>query len=156
VLLAGCGSARTPGVATAGGATRGASASASASADPAARERQFASCMRQHGVDMPDPDPGDKNITLPGGDHGKNSAAVQACQHLLGGKLGARPDATQLAKLRAYARCMRAHGIADFPDPDPATGGFTLPKHATGDLDPNDPAFQQAQQSCTATVKGAS
>lgn len=156
LLLAGCGSARTPGVATAGGATRGASASASASADPVARERQFAACMRQHGVDMPDPAPGDKNITLPGGDHTKNSAAVQACQHLLGGKQGGRPDANQLAKLRTYARCMRSHGVTDFPDPDPANGSFTLPKHATGDLDPHSPTFQQAQRSCTSTVKGSS
>jgi hypothetical protein len=152
LLLAGCGSSGPPRVASARGtAHAAASASASASTDPQQRARQFAACMRQHGVDMPDPDPGDKNITLPGGEHAKNQAAVQACQHFLGAKAGGRPNAAQLAKLRDFAKCMRSHGIADFPDPDPDTGGFTLSKRAGSDLNGNDPRFQQAETACGQT-----
>lgn len=52
------------------------------------------------------------------------------------------------SKFLAYAQCMRAHGISDFPDPQ--GGGITLPNNAgsNGDLDPNNPRFQAADQAC--------
>jgi hypothetical protein len=152
--LAACGSDRAPGVATASGRAHSAAASASASSDPQTRGVRFAACMRQHGVNMPDPDPNSKDITVPEGDKTKNNAAIQACQHLLGNKMGGRPSAAQLAKLRKYSACMRSHGIADFPDPDPATGALTLSKQSGSDINPNDPRFQQAEQACSQTPKG--
>jgi hypothetical protein len=35
------------------------------------------------------------------------------------------PSAADLAKLKAYAKCMREHGIPDFPDPK-ADGTFPI------------------------------
>jgi hypothetical protein len=47
----------------------------------------------------------------------------------------------------AYAQCMRAHGVPDFPDPN-GQGGFTFQGGQEGDLGPDSPAFQQANQDC--------
>ncbi len=44
------------------------------------------------------------------------------------------------AKL-AFARCMRAHGVQDFPDPGSKPGSGS-------DLDPYDPTFESAYQAC--------
>jgi hypothetical protein len=43
----------------------------------------------------------------------------------------------------AYAKCMRAHGVADFPDPT-AQGGFALPSA----VDPNSSTFEEANKDC--------
>jgi len=47
----------------------------------------------------------------------------------------------------AYAQCMRAHGVADFPDPN-SQGGFTLQGGPNSDLSPNSSTFQQANEDC--------
>jgi hypothetical protein len=126
------GSAETPAVATAGGATPGASPTAQAADQEG---RQFAQCMREHGVDLPDPQPGDKGrVSLDGLDKDKVLGAVDACRDLMpsGGEKGKlNPD--QLEKQRALAVCMRANGVPDFPDPDPngaAVRDYVLDKHS--------------------------
>ena len=45
----------------------------------------------------------------------------------------------------AFAKCMRANGVPDFPDPK-AGGGFVFQKTAT--LDPSSPVFMAAQARC--------
>jgi hypothetical protein len=52
---------------------------------------------------------------------------------------GGSPQTGQLA----FARCMRAHGVADFPD----SGGPTQPSPGS-DLDPNNPSYRAARQAC--------
>ncbi len=47
----------------------------------------------------------------------------------------------------AYAKCMRAHGVPDFPDPS-SQGGFTLQGGPNSDLNPNSSAFEQANEDC--------
>jgi hypothetical protein len=49
-----------------------------------------------------------------------------------------------------YARCMRSHGVPNFPDPD-SSGGLVLPPN--GSVDPNSPQFQSAQQACQDKLK---
>ncbi|SFW62218.1 hypothetical protein [Amycolatopsis australiensis] len=91
--------------------------------------RDFAKCMREHGVDMPDPKPaGDgKGMSIAiqgdGADKGKIDAAQSACKHLMpnGGELKP-PSAEELDKMRKDAKCMREHGV-DMPDPDPSGKG---------------------------------
>jgi hypothetical protein len=51
----------------------------------------------------------------------------------------------QQASLR-YARCMRASGVPDFPDPKPG-GGFLF--QAGAGVDPSAPAFKAAQAKCS-------
>jgi hypothetical protein len=54
-----------------------------------------------------------------------------------------RPPADMQALLR-FARCMREHGIADFPDPQ-ADGRFPLPASLRGG---KTPSFLRANQAC--------
>jgi hypothetical protein len=57
-----------------------------------------------------------------------------------------------LAKLEDYAKCMRSHGIRDFPDPvtnpDGTGGAFNINGGPGSDLNHNDPRFQTANQAC--------
>ncbi|WP_041258989.1 hypothetical protein [Pseudofrankia inefficax] len=50
----------------------------------------------------------------------------------------------------AFAQCMRAHGVTNFPDPD-AQGYLTLPQG----IDPNTPQFQAAGQACASLLPDA-
>ncbi|MCP2340351.1 hypothetical protein [Actinomadura rupiterrae] len=135
-------------------------------ADEATAMRNFAKCMREHGVDMPDPD-GDGHVTMrmtgkPGAGKGPENdtgmqTAQKACQHLMpnGGK-PKKPTAAELDKMRKFARCMRDHGI-NMPDPN-ADGGITIKQSAgpgggagqklsAGGPD-SDPKFKAAQDAC--------
>jgi len=49
-----------------------------------------------------------------------------------------------------YSKCMRAHGVKDFPDPDFTAGGIHIQmKGGPGsDLNPNNPSFQRARAAC--------
>ncbi|HEY3262274.1 MAG TPA: hypothetical protein VGJ95_18745 [Pseudonocardiaceae bacterium] len=139
ILLAGCARAGDDSqVATAGG--QGAAATTTTSAQPPAddeeRMRQFASCMREHGVDMPDPEPGGGPVQLRGGpgdvDMSKMQAAMQACRSFLPN--GGEPrqlSPEDLEKARAMAECMREHGV-DVPDPDPDQGGLRIEARGGG------------------------
>jgi hypothetical protein len=116
---------------------------------PEDKERMLkhARCMREHGVDMPDPGP-DGNLQFGGsvgGDRNKAVEAASACQQYLpnGGELrNLSPE--QLEQARTFAKCMREHGI-DMPDPDPATGLSGL---LNSGVDFNSPAFKAAADAC--------
>jgi hypothetical protein len=61
-------------------------------------------------------------------------------------------DSPAKADPAAFASCMRAHGVADFPDPDAQgrikiTGSVSKGGQRTG-VDPNGPAWQNAMKSC--------
>ncbi|MEV6925886.1 hypothetical protein AB0M46_15510 [Dactylosporangium sp. NPDC051485] len=151
VLLTACSSPSSgPSVATAGSGT--ATPSASAAAGKAEANRQFAKCMREHGVDVPDPGP-DGNLQFDAnaaGDRNKAVQATSACQQYLpnGGDLkNLSPEQLELA--RAFAKCMREHGI-DMPDPDPNSGVAGILK---GNIDFNSPQFKSATEACKSTVK---
>jgi hypothetical protein len=133
------------------------SASASPSADEDVEEAllAFAECMRENGVNIPDPqidedgrlsfaqglggiDPNDPDV----------EAAFEACQEELpdiGQAIEFDPDqeaALADAQLE-FARCMRENGV-DIPDP---TGdGFTIGPDSG--IDPNDPDVQAAFEEC--------
>ncbi|WP_206785213.1 hypothetical protein [Amycolatopsis sp. MtRt-6] len=114
--------------------------------------REFAKCMREHGVDMPDPKPaGDGKGMIAVGpgeggdtDRSKAEAAHNACKTLLpnGGEMKP-PSAEELDKMRRQAKCMREHGV-DMPDPDP-TGKGAMRIGAPGD-DPK--KFEEAAKAC--------
>jgi hypothetical protein len=124
--LAACGgNATDDGVAGAGGATAKASASPTPSLSPEEARIKFAECMRQHGIDMPDPD-GSGRVEIRGGPggQGKLQAAMKACRHFqqqAGGRLGNPDDPKVRDQMVKFAQCMRQHGI-DMPDPKPGQG----------------------------------
>jgi hypothetical protein len=128
---------------------RGAEAAdATKSADQAMAE--FAACMREHGVDLPD----GGVVTNGSGEDPLNddpdfADAQEACEHLLegvtvGGDNSGELDAEMQDALLAYAECMRAEGI-DMPDP--TEGGLVA---EVGELpyDPFSPEFEAADEQC--------
>jgi hypothetical protein len=62
-----------------------------------------------------------------------------------------------LGEMMAYSKCMRSHGILDFPDPTPNPGGpgGSFSWSGTGqnhDLDPSNPRYQAANKACQALL----
>jgi hypothetical protein len=116
--------------------------------------QDFAKCMREHGQNVPDPDPNSGNVALtppPGGASAAWNTAMQACQHFLpnnGQPAVSNPQ--ELEALRSYAVCMRGHGI-ELTDPDPSTGRSKIQgrlANATRDQVINDPTYQAADGAC--------
>jgi hypothetical protein len=119
----------------------------------------YARCMREHGIDMPDPT-FDENgrgavaISGVGGSDGPNEATMKAaedaCQPIMQDVIDNAPeqDPEEVAKRQQealdFAKCMRDHGV-DFPDPVFEDGGRMTQKMT---VDPNDPNFQSAQEAC--------
>lgn len=163
-----------------GGSSKPSSASKAASSGSTAG-LAFSRCMRSHGVpNFPDPNtPGGGFQVNVSGYHSSVSignspginqqspafrAANSACQKLLPAGGGARPgeqhpSAAAIAQARAAAKCMRAHGVPNFPDPGtfmpsnpPAIGTvdningavFLIP----GSIDLQAPAVQHAATVC--------
>jgi hypothetical protein len=97
------------------------------------------------------------NPEIPGGYNGTNkggqgnSGSGQYCRSYLteaqialrGGQPQKQPDPAQLLK---FSECMRANWIPDFPDPTGDT--LAINRGAGGDLDPNNPTFQNASKVC--------
>jgi hypothetical protein len=110
----------------------GGSSPAASTAETANAGLKFAACVRAHGVpDYPDPRAG--RITVDTHTLSESTqvvdAALDKCQKDAPGvdvSALPRPSAAQLARLRvgalALAKCMRARGLVNFPDPIVAVG----------------------------------
>ena len=68
--------------------------------------------------------------------------------------LGIAQEKPDPAKMLNFSKCMRAHGVADFPDPSPG-GGLRVSAGPGSDLSPDNPIFQKAQQACQSVMQGA-
>ncbi len=137
---------------------------------------EFARCMREHGVDMPDPKSGpDGNGFIMVGPSAATATATatatagepiageglpeefkeadEACRHLLDDLIqdgGPPMDAEAQDKALKFAKCMREHGV-DMPDPDfsGGGGGFSIRIGGEGGgIDPGSQTFQDAQKAC--------
>jgi hypothetical protein len=115
----------------------------------------FASCIRSHGVpNWPDPNSNgvfDKTKLSSqqlGASTSRVQAAQRACQHLLPNG-GSGPNPAQVQQVKAlgleFSRCVRGHGLPNFPDPD-STG--RIPDPATVGIDQGSPKFEAANQAC--------
>lgn len=154
LAAAGCaGDAGTgDGVATAGGPASASASGRPTRGDVADKMRAFAACMREQGIDMPDPQvdaDGRVGMQIRGGAEGdpdKLTGAQQTCAHLMpqGDDLP-KPDAAAIEKMRAMAKCMRENGVPNFPDPS-ADGRIEI-KPDSG-FDPADPTVREAQKKC--------
>ena len=158
VALVACGS-------EAGG---GAGAGATSSEDKAFEGAlKFARCMREQGLDFPDPKRGNNGMVQVGGGPGqqfdpsdpKTEAASKKCGVHLEQGGGPPLDQAQQAKFQdafvKYARCMREQGI-DMPDPKSGEGGGGI-VFKVGDPnapDPESPRFKQADKECHSLLAG--
>ena len=141
-----------------GGAPAG---SAAAAPGPATYQQMaaYSQCMQSHGApDFPEPVKGpwggygyrmdpqiSSQLTGPG-----YNGALKACKKLQpkgGGLTPAERQAAINALLR-FARCMRTHGLPDFPDPTTNGRGIQI----NFPVDPNSPQFQSALKACRAVA----
>src|SRR6266540_3588276 len=117
--------------------------------------RDFTKCMREHGVDIPEPTSAPKagggggvgiEIQGNGPDKEKIDAANEACRKLLpnGGK-PPKLDAKQLDEMRKMAQCMREHGV-NMPDPDPNNPGIMVDPDGGEKVDPE--VMKKAAEAC--------
>ncbi|GAB3743211.1 hypothetical protein [Microlunatus parietis] len=123
------------------------------SAPPTPDAYAYAACMREHGIDMADPDP-KTGLPTVGDSVDPESAAFkeahEACGDLLPGGIRGQGDDTELDAYLAFAQCMRKNGMPDFPDPQPGSGEGMFPG-----IDRNDPAFGKASEACQHLLAGS-
>jgi hypothetical protein len=159
LLAAGCGG---------GGSPRVASVASSATATTTTAQTglvAYAGCMRSHGVPtFPDPDstggiPKPQVVAASNANQIKFDAAQAACRRLLpNGSLGPpqspKQQATRLADALSFARCMRSHGVARFPDPTPQ-GQLTVEMVEAAGIDVHSPVVLHVVQTCLPASHGA-
>jgi hypothetical protein len=123
---------------------------------------KFAKCMREHGLDVPDPQRGpnggimqrmgrEKGERI---DEGKMEAAQKDCEHFMEAGGGEAPNPAEQAKRQdafiAFAKCMRRHGV-DMPDPKFEGNKVTMRAGGPGKgngPDPESPTFKAAEKAC--------
>jgi hypothetical protein len=113
----------------------------------------YSQCMRTHGIsDFPDPD-SNGSISLnaeAGSDLSPSNpqfqAANNACKSLKPAVQQQQRQEVATAALN-YAKCMRQHGVSDYPDPRP-DGSLEVGESPGSDLDPANPQFQRANSAC--------
>ena len=133
---------------------------------------EFAKCMREHGIDMPDPTfnadgAGGGGVMIEAGGPGEAidpeemDAANEACQPIMEAVRGEfePPDPEELEQMTAealeFAQCMREHGV-DMPDPQFSEDGAMTVSVGAGRLgeDGEGPDPIEADKSDEATEAG--
>ena len=169
VLLAGLsaaacgGTSPNPGVANIGTGTRGTTTSASNQNPGTDKSRGFAQalafsrCMRAHGVaNFPDPQRtagGGVSLQVQGSANSPTFRSAQsACRTLLPNHgIASSLTPQQRQQALAFSRCVRAHGVPNFPDPTFSGGGVRV--QGPG-LDKNNPQLQAAVRACRSHLPG--
>jgi hypothetical protein len=116
----------------------------------------YTSCMRSHGVpDYPDPDSSGQlpKITAAsqvGVSDSRLTAAAGACQALWPYQpLTQAQQRQQLTDDLKFARCMRSHGVPNFPDPTSSDGGVAFVISVSRDgFDPHSPQILAKAREC--------
>lgn len=138
-----------------GGSTAGASITSQTLA--------YSRCMRSHGVPtFPDPDsnglPKTQVVTARKADPSRFDSANTACRHLLPSGSGNGETPAQIAQdwtaFRQFARCMRSHGVPNWPDPTSRSTSDNRPAFAITalGLDGNSPQLRTKAQHCVSLV----
>jgi hypothetical protein len=162
LALAGCGSDRGPTLATAGGSPAVAPDSTfDVRAAYVEAMRGYVACLRAEGVRVSDPDPNGR-LQFEGDLKALKAdpvwvAAQEKCRALLPpvpdgiqDKPVKTPEEIEVA--RRYARCMRANGAADFPDPGP--DGYLPDRGSEGSpvWNQTGPGVERATRVCAAII----
>lgn len=160
LALAGCSTSSDELIATAGGVQPAPSATSSdqSSGDIDEQRLAFAQCMRDNGIPMADPGsesgPGTGFRDLQDVDPDTLDPALEACDSLRpsgGGRNAADLSDADKQALLDMAQCLRDEGFA-VPDPTfDGRGGFLRPGPDSA-VDPRDPDFRAAMESCSSEV----
>lgn len=149
LVLSGCNDAEDGDVATAGGETSAAGSEDAAQADGRTQMLEFTQCLRENGMDIDDPAPGEGlQMEMGPGDQ----AAIEECRHLApeGGTMGGGSGGSPLEDMTAFAECMRENGVEAFPDPDPQFPNRMIMTPEMGE----DPDFEAAHDACADHLQG--
>ncbi|GAA1007215.1 hypothetical protein GCM10009556_017740 [Acrocarpospora pleiomorpha] len=152
LFLASCGNqAPDTGIASAAGASTAATAAPSptSSGDPL----KFAQCMRENGVDMPDPEPGGNQVMIrqKKGQEAVTEKALKACEQYRPIVDGKNVDDGKLQdEMLKFAQCMRDNGV-DMPDPQVDGGRVRM---GGPGMDPDSPVFKKAEEACRDLAPG--
>ncbi|HEX5193058.1 MAG TPA: hypothetical protein VFW09_09660 [Solirubrobacteraceae bacterium] len=65
---------------------------------------------------------------------------------------GSKPGKYQSAL--KFSKCMRAHGVPNFPDPSTQGGGLSIKISPSNGVDPSAPAFRSAEKACQHLLPG--
>ncbi len=174
LLATACGgspNASADGVASAGHRSAARKAPDKKGADSQQAGLDFAKCMRDHGVDMPDPVASEGGRVMIGDGPVRGSAGVltelpagfeaadNACRHFLEDLIGDGPgpiDPKEQDRALKFARCMRDNGV-EMPDPDFSGGGVHITVGGPGGpgaISVDSAAFQAAQTACGSLFGG--
>ena len=178
LLASGCGSTKSPSVASVGMTTTSSRAATGSGLPPSRTQLQqdalkYSECMRANGVPtFPDPQPGGGFVFHAGSGVDPSSPAFEAahakCQRLIPIPGGLAPGSTShpsaqwLARMEKDAECMRRRGVPSFPDPRTAVPSNPFPPGTAGGisniegaififpetLDMQSPAFVHAAAVC--------
>ncbi|WP_030761466.1 MULTISPECIES: hypothetical protein [unclassified Streptomyces] len=113
-------------------------------ADNAVKMRR---CLRENGIEVPDPEPGQdpRGMTIGGdADPRKMQEAMKKCGMSTGTGAGKEPTQEDKDKELEWIRCMRENGVA-LKDPEYHEGGM---KSATEIPKGQEKAFEEAQKKC--------
>lgn len=141
--------------------------SGAAEEDPEEAALDWARCMRERGIDVPDPEvDGDGRIQIRPGAGRRlgdvDSDAFREAQEACGTPFGDNGGPPALSEdereemqetFLEYAACMRKNGI-DMPDPDFSRGGVGL-VFGSEDVDPESESFRDAQEICGELLEDA-
>jgi hypothetical protein len=133
--------------ALAGCGGHGGSAASSSSANAQDEAVKFAQCMRQHGVNVADPRPGDPGIRITADkklDQSQIDAAMSDCRKYSPKKDINPNDPKVRDQLLKTAQCLREHGV-QIADPQPGQGLRVR-------VNKGDTKTQQAMEACRKLV----
>lgn len=143
LAIAGCGSDDEAGLPTAGGETSSSDPGSGSESRDSRDEAllKVAQCLRDHGLDIEDPKPGEGlAVSVEGEDREKADAAMKACEKYAP---AGEPDPEGVREeMLETAQCMREHGVESFPDPKPGEG-ISLEGSVA-----EDPDFAAAEEAC--------
>ncbi|RVX38838.1 hypothetical protein EDD27_1166 [Nonomuraea polychroma] len=128
--------AATPG-ATAKAAAAAPKGSAAPTGDPNDAMLKLTQCLRQNGIDVPDPGSPEEKTWKYEGDQATLEKATKACEEYASQIPNPLEDPKVRDQLIQVARCMREQGF-DVPDPP----------QENPNLNPNDPKLQAAAEKC--------
>jgi hypothetical protein len=159
LLAAACGGSPGSHVAQLGSTAAQPASSSGASTAGASTDSQplaFSRCMRSHGVSkFPDPNSSGvwpKSQVELAASSLRFDAATRACQYLLpNGGPGVSPSPAVVQQIRSdmakFARCMRSHGVPNWPDPTLDRGREIFDPEAAG-IDSNSPQVRTKMHAC--------
>lgn len=135
--------------------------------DPEEAALEWAKCMREHGIDVPDPEIDENGrvrvmIQARRAAEGVQDEAFEKAREECGtpfGDAGPPPLTDEQREemqetMLEFAACMREHGV-DMPDPDFSGEGQRFRFGGQTGIDPDSSTFQKAQEACQEILEDA-